>query len=164
MKFEMICDISACHLQAETSHIISNLYQSKPISYYLYRSMEPWKTYSKIILCSYISFIWTTLLQWWWWQLCAVHEFCGIHPCVWWDSRHAGKWLWSFLLYKSWLVSKLFILTFKLSYWPLGDLDSIFEVQFSILFYWLVSPYLLMITPSDKCRGTLLMIWQHWFR
>ena len=46
----------------------------------------------------------------------------------------------------------------------LGDLDGILKMEFSILFYWLVSSDLLMIMPSDECQRTLLMIRQHWFR
>ena len=44
----------------------------------------------------------------------------------------------------------------KLTHWPLGDLDSLWKVLFSILFYWLVSSQLLMIMPSDECHGTYL--------
>ena len=51
-----------------------------------------------------------------------------------------------------------------LTHWPLGDLDAILKMEFSILFYWLVSSDNLMIMPSDECHRTLLMISQHWFR
>ena len=51
-----------------------------------------------------------------------------------------------------------------LTHWPLGDLDVILKIRFSILFYWLVSWDLCMIMPSDECHRTLLMISQHWFR
>ena len=51
-----------------------------------------------------------------------------------------------------------------LTHWLLGDLDAILKMEFSILFYWLVSSDLLMIMPSDECHRTLLMISQHWFR
>ena len=50
------------------------------------------------------------------------------------------------------------------THWPLGDLDAILKLEFSILFYWLVSSDLLMIMPSNECHRTLLMISQHWFR
>ena len=51
-----------------------------------------------------------------------------------------------------------------LTHWPLGDLNAILKMQFSILFYWLVSSDLLMIIPPDECHRTLLMISQGWFR
>ena len=50
------------------------------------------------------------------------------------------------------------------THWPLGDLNVILKMQFSILFYWMVSSDLLMIMPSDECHRTLLMISQHWVR
>ena len=50
-----------------------------------------------------------------------------------------------------------------LTHWPLEDLNMILKMEFSILFYWLVSLDLLMIMPSDECHRTLLMISQHWF-
>ena len=49
-------------------------------------------------------------------------------------------------------------------HWPLGDLDAIFKLQFSISFYWLVSSHCLRIMPWDACHGTSPMISQHWFR
>ena len=49
----------------------------------------------------------------------------------------------------------------SLTHWPLGDLDSIWKVLSSILFYWLVSSRLLMIMPLDECHGTYLKISQH---
>ena len=52
----------------------------------------------------------------------------------------------------------------KLTHWPLGDLDAILKLQFSILFYWLVSSHRLMIMPWDECQGTSPMISQQWFR
>ena len=52
----------------------------------------------------------------------------------------------------------------ELTHWPLGDLDAILKLQFSISFYWLVSSHHLMIVPSDDCHGTSPMISQHWFR
>ena len=42
----------------------------------------------------------------------------------------------------------------SLTHWPLGNLDAILKLQFSILFYWLVSSHRLMIMPSDECHGT----------
>ena len=45
-----------------------------------------------------------------------------------------------------------------LTHWPLGDLDVILKMEFSILFYWLVTSDLLMIMASDECHRTLLMI------
>ena len=51
-----------------------------------------------------------------------------------------------------------------LTHWPLGDVDAIFKMQFSFIFYWLVSSDFLIIMPSDECQGTLLMISQHRFR
>ena len=39
---------------------------------------------------------------------------------------------------------------FCLTHWPLGDLDAILKLQFSILFYWLVSSHRLRIMPWDK--------------
>ena len=36
-----------------------------------------------------------------------------------------------------------------LTHWPLGDLDVILKMEFSILFYWMVSSDFLMIMPSD---------------
>ena len=52
----------------------------------------------------------------------------------------------------------------RLTHWPLGDLNVILKMWFSILFFWLLSSDLLMIMPSDECHRTLLMISQHWFR
>ena len=37
-------------------------------------------------------------------------------------------------------------------------------MQFSTLFYWLVSLDLLMVMPSDECHGTFLIISQYWFK
>ena len=45
----------------------------------------------------------------------------------------------------------------------LGYFNVILKMQFSSLFYWLVSSDLL-IMPSDECYGILLMISQHWFQ
>ena len=58
--------------------------------------------------------------------------------------------------WKSWIK--------HLTHWPLGDLDAILKLQFSILFYWLVSSHCPMIMPWDECHGTSLMISQHWLR
>ena len=44
-----------------------------------------------------------------------------------------------------------------------GDLDAIFKMKYSILFYWLVFTDLLSM-PSNECHGTVLMISQNWFR
>ena len=51
-----------------------------------------------------------------------------------------------------------------LTHWPLGDLNVILKMWFSILFYWQVSSDFLMIMPSDECHRTLLIISQHWCR
>ena len=51
--------------------------------------------------------------------------------------------------------------TWGLTLWPPGDLDTILKIEFSILFYWLVSSDLLMTMPSDECHRILLMISQH---
>ena len=40
-----------------------------------------------------------------------------------------------------------------LTHWPLGDLHASLKMEFSILFYWLVSSDLLMIMPCDECIG-----------
>ena len=45
-----------------------------------------------------------------------------------------------------------------------GNSGCDLEMQFSIVFYWLISSCLLMILAWDECHGTLLMINQHWFR
>ena len=45
----------------------------------------------------------------------------------------------------------------SLTHWPLGDLDAILELQFSILFCGLLSSYCLIIMPWDECHGTSLM-------
>ena len=42
----------------------------------------------------------------------------------------------------------------ELTHWPLGDLDAILKLQFSILFYWLVSSVLLMIMHPYGCHMT----------
>ena len=55
-------------------------------------------------------------------------------------------------------------LPYTLTHWPLGDLDAILRLQFSILFYWLVSSDFLMIIHPDECHGTSRMVSQHWFR
>ena len=52
----------------------------------------------------------------------------------------------------------------ELTHWPLGDLDAILKLQFSILFYLLISSHRLRIRPWDEWQGTSLMISQHWFR
>ena len=51
-----------------------------------------------------------------------------------------------------------------LTHWPLGDLDVILKLQFSISFDWLVSSHRLRLMPRDECQGTSPMINQHWFR
>ena len=51
-----------------------------------------------------------------------------------------------------------------LTHWPLGDLDVILKIRFSILFSWLVSWDFCMIMPSNECHRILLMISQHSFR
>ena len=45
-----------------------------------------------------------------------------------------------------------------------GNSGCDLEMQFSIVFYWLISSCLLMILAWDECPGTILMINQHWFR
>ena len=52
----------------------------------------------------------------------------------------------------------------QLTHWPLGNLEAILKLQFSISFYWLVSSHCLMIMPWDECEGTSPMISQQWFR
>ena len=47
-----------------------------------------------------------------------------------------------------------------LTHWPLGDLDAILKLQFSISFYWFVSSHHLRIIPWDECQGTSPMISQ----
>ena len=54
--------------------------------------------------------------------------------------------------------------TSRLTHWSPGDPDAILKTQFSILYYWLVSSDLLMISPSDECHGTSLMRSKLWFR
>ena len=47
----------------------------------------------------------------------------------------------------------------NVSHWPLGDLDVILKIRFSILFFWLVYWYdwhICIIMPSDECYKTLL--------
>ena len=39
-----------------------------------------------------------------------------------------------------------------------GNLNAILKMEFSILFYWLVSSDLLMIMPSDECHKAFLII------
>ena len=51
-----------------------------------------------------------------------------------------------------------------LTHWRQGHLDAILKLQFSFLFYWLVSSDLLMIMHPDECHGTSRMISQHWFQ
>ena len=45
-----------------------------------------------------------------------------------------------------------------------GDLDATLKLQFSILFYWLISLNRLMIILWDECHRTSPMISQHWSR
>ena len=45
-----------------------------------------------------------------------------------------------------------------LTHWPLGDLHAILKLQFSILFYWLVSSHRLRRMPWGECQETLLTI------
>ena len=49
------------------------------------------------------------------------------------------------------------------THWPLGDLDAILKLQFSISFYWLLSWHGIRIKPWDECQGTSPMISQLWF-
>ena len=44
-----------------------------------------------------------------------------------------------------WLIIIHMYFLFRLTHWPLGDLDAILKLQSSILFYWLVSSHHLMI-------------------
>ena len=49
----------------------------------------------------------------------------------------------------------------SLTHWPLGDLNVISKMYFSIFFHWLVSSDFLMITPSDEChidKSTLVQV------
>ena len=50
----------------------------------------------------------------------------------------------------------------SLTHWPLGDLDAILKLQFSILFYWLVPSHHLIIMPWGECHETSPRISQHW--
>ena len=50
-----------------------------------------------------------------------------------------------------------------LTNWPLGDLDAIIKMSFSLFLYWLASSDL-TIMSSNECHRTLQMISQHWFR
>ena len=43
------------------------------------------------------------------------------------------------------------------THWPLGDLDGILKMHFSVLLHWLISSNLLMIMSSDECHRTLLI-------
>ena len=52
----------------------------------------------------------------------------------------------------------------NLTHWPLGDMDAILKLQFSISFYWLVSSHHLWIMSWDECQGTSPMTSQYWFR
>ena len=45
----------------------------------------------------------------------------------------------------------------SLTHWPLGDLDAILKLQFSVFFYWLVSSHLLLI--YDKSTLVQVMAW-----
>ena len=87
-------------------------------------------------------------LRSWWrdYQTCTLYPFCKSPYLIWrWHARYLASHC-------------------KLTHWPLGDLDSLWKVLFSILFYWLVSSHLLTIMPSDECHGTYLKISQNWFR
>ena len=64
----------------------------------------------------------------------------------------------------SWHSSNYEVSVTGLTHWPLGDLNAILKMEFSILFFWLVSWDFLMIMPSDECHRISLMISQHWFR
>ena len=48
-----------------------------------------------------------------------------------------------------------------LTHLSLGDLDEILQMQFSILFHWLVPAGIRLTMPSGE---SLLMIGQHWYR
>ena len=73
-----------------------------------------------------------------------------------------ARWFYVCLFSSSWFG--VLCSDAELTHWPLGDLNAIPKMEFSILFYWLESSDLLMIMPSDECVRTLLMIRQHWFR
>ena len=51
-----------------------------------------------------------------------------------------------------------------LTHRPLGDLNVILKMSFSILLDWLVSSNLCMIMYSDNCHRMVLMKSYHWFR
>ena len=111
-------------------------------------------------LCDWISFLWTIAkiifteseFDRIFFSGTGTRSFCDI----------MGNSLICTLVIESWLAScwPLQILTHCLP----GNLDVIFKMPFSILFYWLESYDLLMMMPSYECQGTLLMISQHWLR
>ena len=45
-----------------------------------------------------------------------------------------------------------------------GRSGCLFKMQCLVLFYWLISSVLLMVTASDECHGTSPKNSQHWFR
>ena len=63
------------------------------------------------------------------------------------------EWTWSCVT----LLPKI-IMNIYLTHWPLGDLDAILKLQFSISFYWLVSSHRLKIMPWDECYGNSQMM------
>ena len=48
----------------------------------------------------------------------------------------------------------------RLPHWPLGDLDAILKLQFSILFHWFVSSHRLMIAPALPELLWLPTVWR----
>ena len=87
------------------------------------------------------------------------------------DINHTTPWV--MYLFWSCVASHWMTLVFFLSghcknccftQWPLGDLNEILKMEFTILFHWLVSSDLLMIMPSNECHVTLSVISQHWCR
>ena len=62
-------------------------------------------------------------------------------------------WYIEMSIHASWTKDKR-----SLTHCPLGDLDVIVKMEFSILFYWLVSSNFPMIMSSDECHRVLLMI------
>ena len=108
--------------------------------------------------------------------LCAV--YCVNSGCL--GYRHVTQWVLNYVLkFNGNFVREFFSETFTwfitsyyqisttsvvlLTHWPVENLDAFLKIQFSFLFYWLLSSDLL-IMPSHECHGTLLMISQHWFR
>ena len=73
------------------------------------------------------------------------------------NKEYINEW---WLQYLTFTTSKH--VEYVLTHWSMGELDVIAKMQFSVLFYWLASSDL-MILSSHEYTNTTPMISQQWF-